>query len=175
MKNIAWKYGSILGGAIALQILIEHLLGLDGPFLEIGEYVGFSRYVIMLIIIYLALKDFSNQRQSKSLSLYDFLQVSVGIVLISAILVGLAHYAYHLYLNPNFFEDFQNHQLESFKKSGASIQELNIKKEQIRKYLSENIFLISPIGQGIFYFFETFIVCLIMAGGLSFWFNYHRK
>lgn len=170
MKNPFVKFGVIAGSlilvySVAVFAWIGDFSKLDANTLSMVEWLGYLRYLILLLAVLHALnyckKNLIEELNYKKL-LYSGLLVSAVV----AAFVGLMEAGYSI-ANPDFMEQYGKLYLESKQAAGASEQEL----QEMKKYMEDYKWMQNPAASGIFYFFETFLLGVVFSAIGSFFFR----
>ncbi|MGH2569020.1 MAG: DUF4199 domain-containing protein, partial [Bacteroidota bacterium] len=150
------KYGILAGIAVAVYSTSEYLIGLHGPYLNIGQYVGYLRYVLVAGGIYLAVKQTKDVQSGAPLTFWRAVGVGTGVAAISGVVISLYEIAYLEFINPNFLQDYSNFLLDNMRAQGATAEQIEQMTEQIKTYSSTG-------AQFLFYFGETTVVGFLFS------------
>ena len=154
MKSIVLKYGLGCGLLIILYSTVTFIF--FGDFSKLSpeqfkafESLGFLRYLLLLITIYLAMRRFK-KAPDRPVSFRSLMKTGVQVAFLVAVMVGLMELVYILQ-HPDFFEKYGAIMLQQMKASGTSDEEIKKTTEAMEQYK----FMQTPWANGLFYFFET--------------------
>jgi hypothetical protein len=95
------KQGALMGLGFCLYTTLMWLTKLDSTYLNIGQYLDMAIIVLPIIIIFWAIRQENN---SYGVSVLDRIGVAIFVALISFIIYDPFLYAYHHYINPQWFD-----------------------------------------------------------------------
>ncbi len=153
MNKPAWKYGLISGAiilvysAIALYMLGDPSLAGQAQF-DLFQSLGYLRYLILLVFLYLAMRSFRNQTPEPP-TFRPLMRTGVLVTLVAALMAGLLEGVY-LVLNPGFYEHYMVAYISRLKTSGAPEVEIR----QLEDSLKQAGFMKTPLANGMYYFLE---------------------
>lgn len=159
MKKQALLFGGLAGGIIILYSTITLFIFREFTLENYSklEMLGFLRYIIMLLAVFMTIRGYYRSNPPQ-LNYGRMFQAGLFVSLFIAIFVGIFE-AIYVIINPDFMSKYGALMLEMMRKKGASAQDLAQMAAEMKSYT----FMSSPWGMGIFYFFETFIVCCLAS------------
>lgn len=158
MKRIAFTYGIITGGIIITYTLFTTIYFGNPEKLSSGEFesvemLGMLRYPVLLIGIFMGMWAY-RKTEPENLSYWNICGSGILIAIVIATLVGIMEFSYLHFINPEFFEQYSKAYLAEIRKSGMSEKEIT----EFQRQMNELSWMRTPVMNGIFYFFETFII-----------------
>ena len=112
--------GAIWGIAMGIYMLLEFAVGLHTTYLEVGQYVGFLRYIILFVGILLAIRSISEKFFDGEVRYWKAVGIGVLVSVSAGVVMGVFEYAYAAWIAPDFFERFLEMHLQAMRESGAS-------------------------------------------------------
>jgi len=150
------KYGALAGIAVAIYATVEFAIGLHGPYLSIGQYVGYLRYVLVSVGIYLAVKQARDVSEGAPLTFWRAVGIGTGVAAIAGVVTSIYEWAYIQFINPGFMQDYTNFMTDQMREQGASTEQISQMTVQFEAFGT-------PVAQFIFYTGETLIVGFIFS------------
>lgn len=162
MKKTVLSFGLLSGLIIIIYSTIVFLVfgefsKMSSSDLQKVEMLGYLRYIILLLTVIFAIRHFKKQNGGGG-SFRQLFLAGVYTALIVALLVGIMEMAY-LYMNPGFMEQYAEITSKRMMEQGASAEKLEAYKKEMEQYK----WMASPVGMGLFYFFETAILGTITS------------
>ncbi len=162
MKKTVLSFGLLSGLIIILYSFVVFLV--FGDFSKMNsadfqkvEMLGYLRYIILLLTVIFAVRYFKKQNGGVG-SFRSLFLAGVYTVLVVALLVGIMEMVY-MYMNPGFMEQYAEITSKRMMEQGASAEKMAAYKKEMEQYK----WMASPVGMGIFYFFETAVLGTIMS------------
>lgn len=152
----AFITGIIGGLAMGLYMLLEALLGLHSEYIEIGQYTGYLRYLIMLIAIILTMRYVREALGDAGMAFGRAIGVGIIVTFGAAIIMGLMEMLYVSVLFPDFFDNYLALQLEQMRASGMSETEIAEMKDMALMWST-------PGMNFLLYFIETTVIGTIFS------------
>lgn len=140
------KYGIISGIAVAAYSTTEFLLGLHSTYLNIGHDVGYLRYVLVAVGIYLAVKQAKDVQAGAPFTFWRAVGIGTSIY----------EWAYIQFINPNFIHDYTDFTLNQMRGQRASAEQISQMMTQMETFSSIGV-------QFLFYVSETTLVGFIFS------------
>jgi hypothetical protein len=165
MKKSALTFGLIGGGLVILYSAILFITFGDFetmPLDKLGilEVMGYLNYLILILAIFFAMraqkKEWSESGQS--VKYMNIVKVGLMVSLIVALFVGMGEFIY-ISVNPEFFNQYGDLMVRKLEANGAPPQEIT----DLRQSMEDFKWMQNPIGSGIFYFFESFVIGAIIS------------
>ncbi len=152
-----YLYAFIAGIAIVLYhfsvfAAIGDLSKLDPVQWQRLEYLGFARYLFLILGVVLSIR-LHRRTHSDNATLKSLFLVGLAASTIIAHFVGIMEYAWTS-AHPEFFEVYMNSQVLQAQQSGMDPEKI----QQLRTGAEQMKFLQTPLMSGIFYFVETMII-----------------
>ncbi|HEX2787221.1 MAG TPA: DUF4199 domain-containing protein [Ignavibacteria bacterium] len=165
MKKAALTFG-LIGGVLVI-IYSAILFMTFGDFgnmpldkLGILEVMGYLNYLILILAIFFAMraqkKEWSESGQS--MKYMSIVKVGLMVSFIVALFVGIGEFIY-ISINPEFFNQYGDLMVRKLEAGGASAQEIT----DLRQSMEDFKWMQNPIGSGVFYFFESFVIGAVIA------------
>ncbi|MEM1000021.1 MAG: DUF4199 domain-containing protein [Bacteroidota bacterium] len=162
MQKLIIRYG-VYGGLIivAYSMLVFIVYGDIGELsdrqFQFVEALGFLRYVILFIALFMAMRAYSKDPGAQ-VGWWPVVRVGILVTLIIAVLVALLEVVY-ISSYPSFYADYAEIYLSRAEARNPTPSELAVAKRSIENYS----FLASPILSGAFYLVETTVVGFVAS------------
>lgn len=125
MKKIILTYGLISGVIVSVMLLVQQPLFEKGILnMDNGVYVGFTTMIIALSLIFFAIKSYRDQHLNGVITFGTAFKVGILITLIASFMYALTWEGYYTLTDSDFMEVWQQHQLDTMTKNGATEAEL---------------------------------------------------
>lgn len=125
MKKIIFTYGLISGVIVSVMLLVQQPLFEKGILnMDNGVYVGFTTMIIALSLIFFAIKSYRDQHLNGMITFGTAFKVGILITVIASVMYALTWEGYYTLTDSNFIEEWQQHQLDTMIKNGATEAEL---------------------------------------------------
>lgn len=137
MKNIILKNGLISGFMVSAILLISmnYYSYCNGNVSEgVSMLIGFSSMILAFFFIFLGIRKYRDVNQYGKITFGKALVIGLGIALIASTMYVVTWLFYYNYFNPDFLEKYQEMQLATLKNSGASLAEIQQKKEEMELF-----------------------------------------
>lgn len=105
MKNTVLKYG-VFSGLTGFTIFISHLVFADYFSYSTLEVLGYISIFLSLSFIYFGIKHYRDHINNGLISLGRAVIIGLLISTLAGIGMSIADYIYTKFLNPNFFDDY---------------------------------------------------------------------
>ncbi|MBI3112804.1 MAG: DUF4199 domain-containing protein [Ignavibacteriales bacterium] len=158
-------YGLASGAAMALYATVEFAVGLHGRYLSVGQYVGYLRYVILFLGLFLGVKNVRDQQKGGAIGYGKVLQIGFVISLVAGVIITIYEILYNEYINPGFMEDYIQFTIAGMRESGATEAAMEALREQAKAWST-------PGAQIAFYLGETLMLGVLFSlilGGIMKW------
>lgn len=161
MKYTPVTFGLIAGAVVLLYSAIvlsifNDLAHLTPKQFGILETLGYLRYIILLLAIFIVMRSF--KQQTTSARYWDIAKQGMYTALVIAICIGIMEGVYIL-LNSNFYTTYAAMYAQQLKANGATEQTLQQAKQQMEAFK----WMQTPTMTGVFYFFETSLIGCVAA------------
>lgn len=115
MKNTVIKFGSY-GLITGFVIFIVHLVfGIDNLDYSTNELFGYISICLALSFIFFGIKHYRDQVNEGYISLGKSITIGILISVFVGVGIAIADYIYTAFINPNFFQDYQQQMMEQGK------------------------------------------------------------
>ncbi len=154
--KIILKYGFLVGVLVFIYILLELVLGLHGKYLNVGQYTGYLRYLLLAAGIYIGTNDLRYEPPGTDITFWTAFGKGLGISAVAGVIICISEWLYIDFINPQFVQDFSEFMINKLKAANASAEHIAevMKQTHIRK----------PLGmQMLLYFAETMILGFIFS------------
>ncbi|MCI0558064.1 MAG: DUF4199 domain-containing protein [Nitrososphaera sp.] len=150
------KYGLLGGLGASVYVTVEFFIGLHGPYLSVGRYVGYLLYVAVAVGIYLAIKQAKEVTEGAPLTFWKAVGIGTGVAAIAGIVLSVYNWFYMIAINPNFLQDYTNFMLDQMHAEGST-------SEQIAEFMQMVETYRSPVFQFMFFFGETIVIGFVFS------------
>lgn len=162
MKKLILQFGLISGLVIvAYSMTVMFFFGdiakLSPKEFQMVEVLGFLRYIILLLTVFLAMRAVRKQAETQP-GFWPVVRSGILVAVVIAFLVGLMEFGYIL-SNPGFFEQYGELYLSRLQADGAPEVEIAAARQQMEDFA----FMANPVANGIFYFIETALIGTVSA------------
>ena len=167
MKKIVWTFG-LIGGAVvsllmALTLPFQHSIGYDRALI-----VGYTTMVLAFLMVFFGIKSYRDNVGGGSVSFRRALAVGALIALVTSLCYVATWEVIYFKFMPNFLSEYQAHEIEKEKASGATPAQIEAKIAENRKFhemyqnpaINAAMTLGEPLPVGL-------LVSLVSAGVLS--------
>ena len=166
MKKIVWTFGLIGGVIVSLMMVItmpfQHSIGEDRALL-----IGYTTIVLGSMMVYFGIRSYRDNVGGGSVSFGRAFAVGALIALITSLCYVATWEVIYFKFMPTFLSEYQAHEIEKERASGASEAQINKKiaenKEFHERYqnpaFNAAVTLVEPLPVGL-------LVALISAGVL---------
>lgn len=165
MRKAALTFGLIGGGLVIVYSFI--ILTVFGDFgnmpldkLGVLEVLGYLNYLILILAIFFAMRAQKNEwvQSGQSIKYMNIVKVGLMVSFIVAVFVGIGEFIY-ISVNPEFFNQYGDLMVKKLEASGAPAQEIT----DLRQSMEDFKWMQNPIGSGLFYFLESFVIGAVIA------------
>ncbi len=154
---VSLKYGLISGLVVVIYSLLLYLIGMDQ-----NRGLGLISYLIMLVIIFLAVKAHRDQDLNGYITVGRSLGVGTALALISGIVMAIYLLLYFNVINPDFINESLRQTREALIDRGMEGEQLEQQLEWTRKFMSPGFMIaFSIIWQVIVGFIGALIAGII--------------
>ncbi|NND70886.1 MAG: DUF4199 domain-containing protein [Rhodothermales bacterium] len=160
MKKTSLKYGGI-GGLIlgTLFAIAFAFLSTDNPNYKLSEVIGYVTMILSLSVVYFGIRNFRDDDLDGSISFGKAFTTGLAISAVAALIFAAFDTLYVTVLNPEFFADYMDWQLETMTTDGASQVEIQKVTDQFEMFLG-------PMGaaiNGVVMFLTVFLIGLVVS------------
>ncbi len=160
MKNTVIKFG--LRAALTMVLIsgISFIVisGDDPSVYTIGEILGYLSMFLAMVFVFLGIRYYRDHEQNGTISFGKALQIGLLIALFPAFAFGMFDQIYVNYINPDFYEDYYEAQLDKIDAQSETEYEA-----QAAKIKSDMEFFSSPVVQYLVMFATVFLVGIIVS------------
>lgn len=160
MKNTVIKFG--LRAALTMVLLsgISFIVisGNDPTAYTIGEVIGYLSMFLSMVFVFLGIRYYRDHEQNGSISFGKALQIGLLIALFPALAFGMFDQIYVNYINPDFYQEYYQAQLDKIEAADQTDYEA-----QAAKIKSDMEFFSSPLIQYLVMFATVFLVGIIAS------------
>lgn len=149
-------FGIATGVLMGAYATVEFFLGLHGKYLSVGQYVGYLRYVILFLGLFLGVKNVRDKQFGGVIGYGKVVQVGFIISLIAGVIITVYEMLYIEYINPGFLNDYTQFMVAGMRGSGATEADVQAFTEQVKSWSS-------PVVQVMFYMGETSVLGLVFS------------
>ncbi len=160
MNRTVLKYGGYASLVLVIAFVGSYLLmGNEAENYTISEIIGYLSILVATLFAFLGIKEYRDKEQQGTLSFWKGLQIGTLIVILPALIFGLYNLIYVEYLDPDFMENYYQHQITQIKAdfpedvATAKIEEMESQKEAFQ----------SPMVQFFAMFMTVFIIGFIVS------------
>ncbi len=158
--KIIYRYGLYSSAfLIATGLLLFFILGPSPEYYDIGEILGYSSITLSLVFIYFGIRQYRNDQLNGFINFGQATKVGLLIALFPALAFGLYNLVYVEFLDPEFMENYYQHQLQSMQNTMSS-KEFESAKAQME---AEKDMFMSPITQFFVMFLTVWIIGMIIT------------
>lgn len=161
MNQIAVKQGTIYGGSIFAYSMVTFFWAGDFKNIDLErlawlEWLGFARYLLMFIGIMIVIKQSLDQEARAGF--LQLLKPAALSGLVIALFVGVMESLYIL-IHPAFLKNYSEVMIKKMQEEGKTVEQIAQFSQEMEAY----VWMQTPLPMGLFYFVETFVVCLVLA------------
>jgi len=124
----------------------------------IGEVLGYLSMTLSMVFVFLGIRYYRDHENQGVISFGRALQIGLLIALFPALAFGLFDQIYTNFINPDFYQEYYQTQLEKIDAQDNASYE-----EQAEAIKSEMEFFSSPIVQFLVMFATVFLVGLVVT------------
>lgn len=149
-------YGILTAIGIAIYSTLEFAVGLHGKYLSIGQYVGYLRYVVLFIGLFLGIQKVRDAVPGGEITFLQGLWAGIIISVVAGLIVTCFERFYLEFINPGFFDTWIQFTVDEMKKKGASVAAMNEAFQQAQVWRS-------PWIQWSIYIIETSVIGFVFS------------
>ncbi|MGH7451871.1 MAG: DUF4199 domain-containing protein [bacterium] len=154
--KIILKYGLLVGAVVFIYIMLELVLGLHGKYLNVGQYTGYLRYLLLAAGIYVGTNDLRYEPPGTGITFWTAFGKGLGISAVAGIIICISEWLYIDFINPKFVQDFTEFTINKLKAANASAEHIAAVMEQAHIW--------KPLEmQMLLYFAETIVLGFIFS------------
>jgi hypothetical protein len=159
MKKLVITFGLISAAIIAVLMSISMSFMKSNGF-EGGEIYGYLSMIIAFSTIFVAVKSYRDNHLKGSITFGKGFKVGLYITLITSVLYVVWWMIYSNTVYTTFTEDFVTFQIQKLQESGASAEEIEAMKEEMKSFAE---LYANPFFKVGMTFLEIFPVGLIVS------------
>lgn len=154
------RYGLFSAGFLIItNLIIFLLLGASSDNYGIGEVLGYSSITLSLVFVYFGIRQYRNDQLDGYINFGQSLKIGLLIALFPALAFGIYNVVYVEVLDPDFMENYYQHQLQLMEASMSSA-EFETAKSQME---AEKEMFMNPGIQFFVMFLTVWIIGLIIT------------
>lgn len=166
MKKIVWTFGLIGGAVISVMMAVtlpfQHSIGNDHALV-----VGYATMVLAFLMVFFGVRSYRENVGKGSISFGRAFAVGTLIALVTSLCYVATWEVIYFKFTPNFLAEYQAHELEKAKASGATPAEIDAKVAENKKFhemyqnpaFNAAVTLVEPLPVGL-------LIAIISAGVL---------
>lgn len=160
MKKTILKYGGISGLILGSLFAISFMfLDAENPDYSLGEVIGYTTMVLSLSVVFFGIRNYRDEGLGGTITFGKALITGLGISAVSALIFTAFDTIYVTMINPEFFTDYIDWQLETMRSDGAS-------ELEIQKVVEQTEMFSGPMGtviNGTVMFLTVFFIGLVVS------------
>lgn len=159
MKTTIKRYG--LRAALVMVIFSAIsfiLISGDNSKYDLGEIIGYLSMFLAMIFVYLGIRNYRDHQNNGELSFGQALKLGLLIALFPAIAFGIMDQIYVQVINPNFYEEYYQTQLDNIDDSNAEEYQ-----KQLAKLQSQQEMFSIPIVSYLLMFVTVFLIGIVVT------------
>ena len=133
MKRIVLTFGFISGGMLAAFMLatvpFADKIGFDK-----GMYIGYTSMLLSFLLVFFGIRSYRENIGGGEISFLRAFSVGILITAISCVCYVVTWEIIYFKLMPGFAEKYTNYMCEQLKASGASVQVIEAKRQEMQHF-----------------------------------------
>jgi hypothetical protein len=133
MKKIVLTFG-LISGAISATLMMGTVPFIDKIGFDKGAVIGYTSMVLSFLLVFFGIRSYRENVGNGEISFLRAFSVGILITVISCACYVVTWEIVYFKIMPGFVEKYTSYVIEQFKASGATVQEIEAKRQELARF-----------------------------------------